>query len=80
MRGMPRWRFWSGRVATWRRSDESFDVALAVTRGGNVFTTHTPVAAGFDRFPANLVRAVLRHYAKKELGVRRGRSSRARPP
>ena len=25
--------------------------ALWATRAGNVFTTHTPVAAGFDRFP-----------------------------
>ena len=38
-----------------RRSGEPFAVALAVTRAGNVFTTHTAVAAGFDRFPANLV-------------------------
>jgi starch phosphorylase len=29
---------------------QSFEVALAVTRAGNVFTTHTPVAAGFDCF------------------------------
>ncbi len=29
---------------------QPFDVALAVTRAGNLFTTHTPVAAGFDRF------------------------------
>lgn len=27
--------------------------ALWATRAGNVFTTHTPVAAGFDRFPRN---------------------------
>jgi len=27
-----------------------FEVALAVTRPGNLFTTHTSVAAGFDRF------------------------------
>jgi starch phosphorylase len=27
-----------------------FDVALAATRAGNLFTTHTPVAAGFDGF------------------------------
>ena len=30
----------------------SFDVALAATRAGNVFTTHTAVDAGFDRFCA----------------------------
>ena len=29
-----------------------FAEALAVTRAGNLFTTHTPVAAGFDRFDA----------------------------
>ncbi len=34
----------------------SFDEALAVVRAGTVFTTHTPVAAGIDRFPVDLVR------------------------
>ena len=29
--------------------------ALWATRAGNVFTTHTPVAAGFDRYPADLI-------------------------
>ena len=29
---------------------QPFDVALAVTRAGNLFTTHTAVPAGFDRF------------------------------
>jgi starch phosphorylase len=33
----------------------SFDEALAVVRAGTVFTTHTPVPAGIDRFPAELV-------------------------
>lgn len=32
----------------------SFEVALTATRAGNLFTTHTPVAAGFDRFPPEL--------------------------
>ena len=32
-----------------------FDTALEVTRGGTVFTTHTPVPAGIDRFPRDLV-------------------------
>ena len=35
---------------SWRSSGQPFDVALAATRPGNLFTTHTPVAAGFDRF------------------------------
>ncbi|HEX5566162.1 MAG TPA: alpha-glucan family phosphorylase [Streptomyces sp.] len=33
----------------------SFDAALEVVRAGTVFTTHTPVAAGIDRFDRELV-------------------------
>ena len=33
--------------------------ALWATRAGNVFTTHTPVAAGFDQFQADLLRKYL---------------------
>ncbi|MGA8209577.1 MAG: alpha-glucan family phosphorylase [Nocardioidaceae bacterium] len=33
-----------------------FDAALEVSRAGTVFTTHTPVPAGIDRFPRDLVR------------------------
>ncbi|MGW0174620.1 alpha-glucan family phosphorylase [Rhodococcus sp. NPDC003322] len=33
-----------------------FDAALAAVRAATVFTTHTPVPAGIDRFPADLVR------------------------
>jgi starch phosphorylase len=33
-----------------RENDVSFREALWATRAGNVFTTHTPVAAGFDAF------------------------------
>jgi starch phosphorylase len=32
-----------------------FQTALEVTRAGTVFTTHTPVPAGIDRFPRQLV-------------------------
>ncbi len=32
-----------------------FDAALEVSRAGTVFTTHTPVPAGIDRFPRELV-------------------------
>ena len=46
-----------------------FDVALQVTRAGNLFTTHTPVAAGFDRFPPDLVRQHLGNYAESQLGL-----------
>ncbi len=33
-----------------------FDTALTVVRAATVFTTHTPVPAGIDRFPADMVR------------------------
>ena len=35
----------------------SFDEALAGVRAGTVFTTHTPVPAGIDRFAKDLVRS-----------------------
>ncbi len=48
---------------------QSFDVALAITRGGNLFTTHTAVSAGFDRFSPFLMEQYLGHYAQNELGI-----------
>ena len=33
----------------------SFDEALEATRAGTLFTTHTPVPAGIDRFPKEMV-------------------------
>ena len=33
----------------------TFDEALSAVRAGTVFTTHTPVPAGIDRFPVDLV-------------------------
>ncbi len=33
----------------------TFDAALEVSRAGTVFTTHTPVPAGIDRFPREMV-------------------------
>jgi starch phosphorylase len=50
------------------RTGRAFDVALAATRVGNVFTTHTPVEAGFDRFPPSLVQHYLGSYAG-EIGL-----------
>jgi starch phosphorylase len=38
-----------------QRDGLSFAEALWATRAGNVFTTHTPVGAGFDRFPSELL-------------------------
>jgi len=44
-------------------SGRSFAEALAATRAGNLFTTHTPVAAGFDRFAPGLFRQYFQAYA-----------------
>ncbi len=48
---------------------QPFEVALAATRAGNLFTTHTAVAAGFDRFPPALIEQYLAGYAEKKLGI-----------
>ena len=46
-----------------------FDLALTVTRAGNLFTTHTPVAAGFDRFAPDLMEKYFRRYVENDLGI-----------
>jgi starch phosphorylase len=48
---------------------QPFAVALAATRAGNLFTTHTAVAAGFDRFTPALIEQYLGHYATDKLGI-----------
>ena len=66
---------------------QPFDVALAVTRAGNVFTTHTPVAAGFDRFDAEADRAHAgrlraqgaRHLRRPAAGARPRAAARSPP-
>jgi starch phosphorylase len=50
---------------------QSFDNALVSTRPGNLFTTHTAVAAGFDLFSPNLIDQYLGEYAEKKLGISR---------
>ncbi len=55
-------------ASTMAATGHPFPVALAATRGGNVFTSHTPVEAGFDRFPPTLVRQYLGSYAER-LGI-----------
>ena len=47
----------------------SFAAALTITRAGNLFTTHTAVPAGFDRFDPALCGKYLGHYAKDELAI-----------
>ncbi len=46
-----------------------FAVALAATRAGNLFTTHTPVAAGFDRFSPELMEVYFDRYARDALHI-----------
>jgi starch phosphorylase len=41
-----------------------FATALRLTRVGNLFTTHTPVPAGFDRFAPRLIEQYLGAYAQ----------------
>src|ERR1039458_2593468 len=53
-----------------RDTTQSFAVALAVTRAGNLFTTHPAVAAGFDRFAPALIEPYLARYAEQKLGIR----------
>ena len=52
-----------------KESGLAFNVALDVTRVGNLFTTHTAVAAGFDRFLPSLIEEYLGRYAKEKLGI-----------
>jgi len=47
----------------------TFDLALTITRAGNLFTTHTPVEAGFDRFSPDLMEKYFKTYAEKELSI-----------
>jgi starch phosphorylase len=54
-----------------QETGRSFEVALAVTRAGNLFTTHTAVAAGFDRFAPSLIDTYLGGYAEQQLGLAR---------
>ena len=48
---------------------QPFGVALVVTRAGNLFTTHTAVEAGFDRFTPSLIERYLGKYAEEELSI-----------
>jgi starch phosphorylase len=52
------------RIREYAEQGLSFDEALQVCRSGTVFTTHTPVPAGIDRFERSLVRE---HFADDPL-------------
>jgi starch phosphorylase len=58
-----------GRILSFmEETGQPFDVALTVTSAGNLFTTHTAVEAGFDRFAPTLIEQYLGSYANK-LGI-----------
>ena len=52
-----------------QRTGVNFETALTITRAGNLFTTHTAVAAGFDHFDPALVGKYLGSYAEDQLGI-----------
>ncbi|MEW6325720.1 MAG: alpha-glucan family phosphorylase, partial [Nitrospirota bacterium] len=43
-----------------KQTGQPFSVALQAVRAGTIFTTHTPVSAGFDRFEPSLITSYLR--------------------
>ncbi len=59
----------SARDRSWKKRNSPFEVALAATRAGNLFTTHTPVAAGFDRFSPALMHLYMNWYATEGLHI-----------
>src|SRR5664280_619367 len=52
-----------------QETGQPFAVALAATRAGNLFTTHTAVTAGFDLFSPALMEQFLGRYALDDLGL-----------
>jgi starch phosphorylase len=54
-----------------KATGQPFDAALAVTRAGNLFTTHTAVPAGFDVFAPALIEQYLGGYAENALKIPR---------
>src|ERR1035437_5108284 len=52
---------------------QPFDVAFAVTRAGNIFTTHTAVEAELGRFSPQLMEHHLKNYAESGLEIPFGR-------
>jgi starch phosphorylase len=50
------------RIGELLENGETFEAALEKVRSSTVFTTHTPVAAGHDAFPVELVQSYLAGY------------------
>jgi len=54
------------RINNFIKNDKlSFQEALEVVRSTSLFTTHTPVPAGHDAFPENLLRTYIAHYPER---------------
>jgi len=61
------------RVSQLRNEEEiTFDEALEATKAGNVFTTHTPVKAGLDAFPVEMMEKYFADYIPS-LGINKSR-------
>lgn len=52
------------RVREWTERGLSFDEAIEAVSAGGVFTTHTPVPAGIDRFPRQLFEPYFADFAE----------------
>jgi starch phosphorylase len=52
-----------------KESGTSFREALAITRAGNLFTTHTAIAAAFDHLSPSLMWTYFGEYANHDLGI-----------
>ncbi len=53
------------RVREWTERGLTFDEAVEAVRAGTVFTTHTPVPAGIDRFPRELFEPYFTSFAER---------------
>lgn len=51
------------------KNNLTFDQARDINLYSNVFTTHTPVSAGIDVFPNELIEKYFGDYYRKELGI-----------
>ncbi|HSZ39246.1 MAG TPA: alpha-glucan family phosphorylase [Trebonia sp.] len=54
------------RIREYQAAGLNFEEGLELTRAGTVFTTHTPVPAGIDRFPRDLVERYLAPVAAQD--------------
>ncbi|HBX80725.1 MAG: alpha-glucan family phosphorylase [Propionibacteriaceae bacterium] len=51
------------RIREYMVSGKDFETAVELTRAGSVFTTHTPVPAGIDRFPKTMIEAEFANFS-----------------